>query len=102
MSNAQPTMDSLRELNTKLLAEIVKLRKKFAEIKGENAEIPKLRKKVAEDEVKKMKLRQELKARTNELKKTISHYSIEIGKLNARIMKLEKNKTVTAKLMLLR
>ena len=53
-------IDSLRELNAKLLAEIAELRKKFAEIKGENAEIPKLRKKVAEDEVEKMKLRQEL------------------------------------------
>jgi hypothetical protein len=27
MSNAQPTMDSLRELNTKLIAEIAELRK---------------------------------------------------------------------------
>jgi hypothetical protein len=46
MSNAQPTMDSLRELNTKLLAEIAELRKKFAEIEDENVEIPKLKKKV--------------------------------------------------------
>jgi hypothetical protein len=52
MSNAQSS-DSLRELNTKLLAEIAELRKKFAEIEGKNAEIPKLRKEVAKDEVEK-------------------------------------------------
>src|SRR3954447_10107964 len=75
MSSTQSN-DSLRELNAKLLAEI-----------GE------LRKKVAEDEVEKMKLRQELKTRTDELEKTISHYSVEIGKLNAKILELEKYKT---------
>ena len=80
MSSTQSN-DSLRELNAKLLAEI-----------GE------LRKKVAEDEVEKMKLKQELKARTDELEKTISRYSVEIGKLNAMIVELEKNKTATAKL----
>ncbi|CAG8819876.1 44726_t:CDS:2 [Gigaspora margarita] len=45
----------LRELNTKLLAKICELRKKFAD-----------------DEVEKTKLRQELKGRTDELEKTIS------------------------------
>ncbi|CAG8534785.1 32919_t:CDS:2, partial [Racocetra persica] len=48
--------------------------------------------------VEKMKLRQELKARTDELEETISHYSVEIGKLNTIIVELEKNKTVIAKL----
>ncbi|CAG8525547.1 2178_t:CDS:2 [Racocetra persica] len=43
-------------------------------------------------------LQLELKARTDELEKTISHYSVEIGKLNAIIVELEKNKTVIAKL----
>ncbi|RIA92169.1 hypothetical protein C1645_821065 [Glomus cerebriforme] len=47
MSSTQST-DSLRELNAKLLAEIAKLRKKFAEIKDENAKISELRRKVAE------------------------------------------------------
>ncbi|GES76227.1 hypothetical protein GLOIN_2v1840621 [Rhizophagus clarus] len=42
------SIDSLRELNSKLLAEIAELRKKFAEIEGENDEIPELRRKVAE------------------------------------------------------
>ena len=46
MSSTQSN-DSLRELNAKLLAEIGELRKKFAEIKVENAdknaEIPDLR-----------------------------------------------------------
>jgi hypothetical protein len=57
MSNAQ-SVDSLRELNAKLLVEIAELRKKFAEIKSENAEIPGLRKKVAEVEAENVKLRQ--------------------------------------------
>jgi len=73
-------MDSLRELNTKLLAEIAELRK-------ENAEIPELREKLlrfAEVEAEKMELRRELKARTDELEKTISHYSVEIGELNSK------------------
>ena len=38
MSNTQ-SIDSLRELNVKLLAEITELRKKFAEIESENAEV---------------------------------------------------------------
>src|SRR6266496_222973 len=97
MSNTQSN-DSLRELNAKLLAEIAELRKKFAEIKIKNDEVPKLKKKVAEDEVEKMKLRQELKARTNELKKTILHYSVVIGKLNAKIVELEKYKSAITKL----
>ena len=33
------SIDSLRELNAKLLAEICELRKKFAEIEGENGEL---------------------------------------------------------------
>jgi hypothetical protein len=45
-----------------------------------------------------VKLRWELKARTDELEKPIANSSVEIGKLNARIVELEKNKTVTAKL----
>src|ERR1043165_8487019 len=57
MSNTQ-SIDSLRELNAKLLDEIAKLRKKFAEIEGENAEIPELRRKVAEVEAENAKLRQ--------------------------------------------
>ena len=90
--------DSLRELNAKLLTEIAKLRKKFSEIKIENDEVPKLRKKVAEDKVEKMKLRQKLKVRTNELEKIISHYSVEIGKLNVKIVELEKYKSAITKL----
>ena len=54
MSNTQ-SIDSLREL---ILAEITELRKKFAEIEGENAEIHELRRKVAEVEAENAKLRQ--------------------------------------------
>ncbi|PKK71734.1 hypothetical protein RhiirC2_848940 [Rhizophagus irregularis] len=71
MSNVQ-SIDSLRELNAKLLAEIGELRKKFAEIKvkndelkDKNAEIPDLRGKFAKLEAEKT----ELKARVAELLK---------------------------------
>src|SRR5947207_4700353 len=87
-------MDSLRELNTKLLADISELRK-------ENTEIPELREKLlkfAEVEAEKMELRRELKARTDELEKTIADYSVKIGKLNAVIVELEKTNAVTTKL----
>ncbi|RIA85038.1 hypothetical protein C1645_831411 [Glomus cerebriforme] len=57
MSNTQ-SIDSLRELNVKLLAEITELRKKFAEIESENAEIPELRRNVADVEAENAKLRQ--------------------------------------------
>ncbi|CAG8775627.1 10609_t:CDS:2, partial [Racocetra persica] len=57
-----------------------------------------LKSKYLGESVEKTKLRQELKARTDELKETISHYSVEIGKLNGIIVELEKNKTVIAKL----
>ena len=66
-------MDSLRELNTKFLAEIAELRK-------ENANIPELEKKFADVEAEKMELRQELKARTD--------YSVKIGNLNGIIVEL--------------
>ncbi|RIA79595.1 hypothetical protein C1645_840321 [Glomus cerebriforme] len=76
MSNAQ-SIDSLRELNAKLLAEIAKLRK-------ENAE------------------RAELKARIAELLKQgveeNKNRDAENAELKARIIELEKNKTVTTKL----
>ena len=65
MSNTQ-SIDSLRELNVKLLAEITELRKKFAEIESENAEIPELRKENA-------KLRAELKTRVAKLEQDFEH-----------------------------
>ena len=45
-----------------------------------------------------MELRQELKARSDKLEKTIVDYSVKIGKLNAIIVELEKNNAVTTKL----
>ena len=86
--------DSLRELNAKLLVEITELRK-------ENAEIPELREKLlkfAEVEAEKVKLRRELEAKNDELYKTIADFSSKIGKLNAEIVELKKDKTAITKL----
>jgi septal ring factor EnvC (AmiA/AmiB activator) len=91
MSNAQPTMDSLRELNTRLLAEIAELRK-------ENAKIPELEKKLLKFAKIELNFLSQLKARSDELEKTIADYSVKIGKLNAIIVELEKtNAVITTK-----
>src|SRR3954468_3851870 len=95
------SIDSLRELNAKLLAEIAELRKenaKISKLKKENAEIPDLKRKFAEIESEKV----ELKARIAELLRQAVEKSkrrdVENAKLKARIEELEKNKTVTTKL----
>src|SRR5436305_12318632 len=101
LSNMQ-SIDSLRELNSKLLAEIAELRKentKISELKKENAEIPDLKRKFAEIESEKF----ELKARIAELLRQAVEESkrrdVENAELKARIEELEKNKTVTTKLV---
>jgi predicted nuclease with TOPRIM domain len=90
MSNAQPTMDSLRELNAKLLDEITELRKKFAEIECENVEIPELRRKVAEVEAENAKLKQiiEENARRDARVEELEQKNTE---LEARLAILEQN-----------
>ncbi|CAB4404653.1 unnamed protein product [Rhizophagus irregularis] len=99
------SIDSLRELNAKLLAEIAELRKKFSEIKIENdelkdknTEIPELRRNFAEIEAE----RAELKARITKLLKQgveeNKRRDAENAELKARIIELEKNKTVNTKL----
>ncbi|PKY60144.1 hypothetical protein RhiirA4_550562 [Rhizophagus irregularis] len=92
------SIDSLRELNSKLLAEIAELRKVNAELKDKNAEIPDLKRKFAEIESEKV----ELKARIAELLRQAVEESkrrdVENAELKARIEELEKNKTVTTKL----
>ena len=102
------SIDSLRELNAKLLAEIAELRKENAkiselkkenaELKDKNAEIPDLKRKFAEIESEKV----ELKARIAELLRQAVEESkrrdVENAELKARIEELEKNKTVTTKL----
>src|SRR3954471_22906351 len=100
LSNMQ-SIDSLRELNAELLAEIAELRKenaKIAELKNKNAEIPDLKRKFAEIESEKV----ELKARIAELLRQAVEESkrrdVENAKLRIRIKKIEKNKTVTTKL----
>ena len=98
MSNAQ-SIDSLRELNAKLLAEIAELRKenvKISELKKENdelkdknTEIPELRRKFAEIEAE----RAELKARIAKLLKQGTEENkrrdAENTNLKARIEELE-------------
>src|SRR3954449_3413924 len=97
LSNMQ-SIDSLRELNSKLLAEITELRNVNAELKDKNAEIPDLKRKFAEIESEKV----ELKARIAELLRQAVEESkrrdVENAELKARIEELEKNKTVTTKL----
>src|SRR3954454_21025148 len=95
------SIDLLRELNAKLLAEIAELRKenaKISKLKKENAEIPDLKRKFAEIESEKV----ELKARVAELLRQAVEESkrrdVENAELKARIEELEKNKTVTTKL----
>src|SRR5688572_32864071 len=59
LSNMQ-SIDSLRELNAKLLAEIAELRKenaKVSELKKENAEIPDLKRKFLRLSLRKLSLR---------------------------------------------
>jgi hypothetical protein len=89
------SIDSLRELNSKLLAEIAELRKVNAELKDKNAEIPDLKRKFAEIESEKV----ELKARIAELLRQAveesKRHDVENAELKARIEELEKNKTVT-------
>ncbi|RIA83225.1 hypothetical protein C1645_743218 [Glomus cerebriforme] len=60
----------------------------FDELRQENARL----------KAEKMELRRKLKVRTNELEKTIANSSAEIGKLNARIVELEKYKSAITKL----
>ncbi|PKK60747.1 hypothetical protein RhiirC2_818027 [Rhizophagus irregularis] len=75
------SIDSLRELNAKLLAEIAEPRKENTELKDKNAEIPDLKRKFADIESEKV----ELKARIAELPRqavkenadqvpTVTHY----------------------------
>src|SRR2546423_9870841 len=90
------SIDSLRELNAKLLDEIAELKKKFSEIKIENdelkdknTEIPELRRKFAEIDAE----RAELKARIAELLKQgveeNKRRDAENAKLKTRIEELE-------------
>src|SRR3954451_24125041 len=92
------SIDSLRELNAKLLAEIAELRKENTELKDKNAEIPDLKRKFADIKSEKV----ELKARIAELLRQAVEESkrrdVENAELKARIEELEKNKTVTTKL----
>ncbi|RIA93161.1 hypothetical protein C1645_735796 [Glomus cerebriforme] len=80
------SIDSLRELNTKLLAEIAKLRKK-------NAEIPDLKRKLAKFESKKVELKVRLAKALRQTIEENKKHNAENVKLKIRIKKLEKNKT---------
>ncbi|CAG8477258.1 6184_t:CDS:1 [Cetraspora pellucida] len=83
------TIDSLRELNTKLLAEIAKLKKK-------NNKILVLKKKFAEVETKKVKLKQIIEknticdAKNAKLKAKIEKLESENVKFNNRIIKIKQ------------
>ncbi|GBC47070.2 hypothetical protein GLOIN_2v1778212 [Rhizophagus irregularis DAOM 181602=DAOM 197198] len=85
------SIDLLRELNSKLLAEIAELRKVNAELKDKNAEIPDLKRKFAEIESEKV----ELKARIAELlRQAVEEITTKLESKNAefrdRITKVEQ------------
>ncbi|RIA93592.1 hypothetical protein C1645_819225 [Glomus cerebriforme] len=90
MSNT-PFNDSLRELNTKFLVEIAKLRKKFAEIEGKNGELKnenvKLRR-IIEENGRRDAKNAEHKIRIEELEKNSADISAENAELKAELTKL--------------
>ncbi|GES98558.1 hypothetical protein GLOIN_2v1778212 [Rhizophagus clarus] len=92
------SIDSLRELNSKLLAEIAKLRKENDELKDKNNEIPDLRRKFAELEAEKAELKGRIAELLRQAVEESKRRDVENAKLKARIEELEKNKTVTTKL----
>ncbi|CAG8675803.1 7743_t:CDS:2, partial [Ambispora gerdemannii] len=79
------SVDSLRELNAKLLAEIVELRK-------ENAEIPDLKRKLAEFESEKVELKARLAEALSQAVEESKRRDAEIAELKTRIEELEKCK----------
>ena len=79
MSDTQSKIDSLQELNSKLLAEISELRKENADVKAENTKL----KQAMEENV-------ELKSRVEELEKNRTDSDAENVELRARVMKLEQ------------
>src|SRR5437764_506099 len=100
LSNMQ-SIDSLRELNAKLLAEIAELRKenaKISELQKENAEIPDLKRKFAEIESEKVELKVRIAELLRQAVEESKRRDVENAELKARIEELEKNKTVTTKL----
>ncbi|CAG8790799.1 43916_t:CDS:1, partial [Gigaspora margarita] len=95
MSNAQSN-GSLRELNTKLLAEIAELRKKFAKImvensklKDKNAEIPDLRRKFTELEAEKAKLKDRIAELLRQAVEESKRRDAENIELKSRVVELE-------------
>src|SRR5437764_10101056 len=100
LSNMQ-SIDSLRELNAKLLAEIAELRKenaKISELKKENAENSELKRKFAEIESEKVELKDRIAELLRQAVEESKRCDVENAELRAIIEELEKNKTVTTKL----
>src|SRR3954467_12555442 len=99
LSNMQ-SIDSLRELNAKLLAEIAELRKESAkiselkkenaELKDKNAEIPDLKRKFAEIESEKVELKARIAELLRQAVKESKRRNVENAELKARIEELEK------------
>ncbi|CAG8605953.1 4652_t:CDS:1 [Diversispora eburnea] len=89
MEDTQFTIDSLRELNIKLVSDIAELRK-------ENAEIPELRKKFAKVEAENVKLRQAIEENTKRDAKVeeLEQKNIE---LETRLAILEQEKSISTK-----
>ncbi|RIA85732.1 hypothetical protein C1645_741356 [Glomus cerebriforme] len=95
------SIDSLSELNAKLLAEIAELRKKFAEIKVENdelkdknAEIPDLRRKFAEIEAEKAELRARIARLLRQAVKENKMRDAKVEELEQKNSELEARLTI--------
>src|SRR5437660_42050 len=86
MSDTQSKIDSLRELNDKLLAEISELRRENAEVKAENTKLKQA-----------IEANAELKTRFEELEKKnktdTSNLIAENAELRDRVTKLEQKQT---------
>ncbi|RHZ84365.1 hypothetical protein Glove_82g23 [Diversispora epigaea] len=98
MTNDQVTINTLRELNSRLASEITELRK-------ENAEIPELRKKFSEVEAENIELKtenvklkqalEEHESRFAKLEQNDKDTAVENAELKARVAKLEQKQLQT-------
>ena len=81
MSNAQ-SIDSLREVNARLLIEIFELRRKFAEVEAENAKL----KQIIEENIRRDTRVEELKQKNTDLKARLAIVEQGSSVVNIRLI----------------